>query len=308
MRYIVSLLTAVGIATLAFMAAGPPAALAAFHCMRIHAVTAGLNGNNNIQYVELRMDTGGQTFVGTHQIKFYSGDPSIATNLKATFTFPANVMTNGSTGDSILIATQDFANVATGGAPDFIFKAAPDPQANTVGANGGDPLHPIQAPNGFVHFAPGNDNCDADFVAGAGEVDSVGYGTTPAFFGSPATALPSPNTNGVLRVNNLNTTPSNNSAEYAINTVSATTFSVPAGNIVTDLTTPRNNARTVLLVPNTGPVGGVSQDPQSLPALDATSSGGGSSGWWIYALAGGAAAMIAAGSAGFVWRRRARRL
>ncbi len=272
MRYVISLLAAVGIATLALVSAGSPTALAAFHCMRVHAVMAGYNGNNNIQYVELRMDTGGQSFVGGHDIKFYSGDPSVPANLKATFTFPANVMGNAGTGDSILIATAEFNSTVMGGTADFVFKAAPDPQANTVGSNGGDPLHPIQSPNGLVYFASGNDNCDPDFVASPGEVDSVGYGTTPAFFGASAHALPSPNTNGVLRLNNINTTPANNSTEYGINTVSPTTFSVAPANITTDLTTPRNNARTVLAFPTAGdPVARHSQDPPLRPPADAPS-------------------------------------
>ena len=296
MRYVLTLSAAACIAVLALFSAAAPSALAAFHCMRIHAVMGGFNGNNNVQYVELRMDTGGQTFVGGHQMKFYSGDPSVASNLKATFTFPANVMANGSTGDSILIATSEFNSTVSGGAADFTFT-----NANTTGANGGDPLHPIQSPSGLVHFAAANDNCDADFVAGPGEVDSVAYGTTPSFFTAAAAALPNPGTTSGLRLGNLNQTPSNNSTEYALTAVSTTTFAVPAGNIVSDKTTPRNNGRTVLAFPNAGPVGGVSQDPQLTPSADAASGGGGSR-WWVYAIAGAAAACAVA-AASWRWRR-----
>jgi hypothetical protein len=281
---------------LALFSAAPPAALAAFHCMRIHAVMGGYGGNNNIQYVEVRMDTGSQTFVGGHQLKFYSGDPSIATNLKATFTFPANVMGNGLTGDSILIGTSEFNSAVTGGTADFTFT-----NANTTAANGGDALHPVQSPNGLVHFSPGFDNCDGDLTAGPGEVDSVAYGTTPSFFTTAAPALPSPGTTSALRLNNLNVTPTNNSTEYALTAVPTTSFNVASANVVTDKTSPRNNGRTVLAFAPTGPVGGVSQDPQLVASPDASSGGGGSP-WWIYALVAVAAAVACAAIA---WRLRA---
>jgi hypothetical protein len=75
-------------------------ALASFHCMRIHAVAGGFNGNNNIQYVELRLDMAGHNLVFGHTIQFFD----TSGQLKATFTFPSSVA-NGTMGDSILVAT-----------------------------------------------------------------------------------------------------------------------------------------------------------------------------------------------------------
>src|SRR5438105_308736 len=123
--------------------AGPGVALANFHCMRIHAVMAGFDGNAKIQYVELRMDAGGQNFVGGHTMKFFDGSGL----LKATFTFPASMPANASTGDSILIATTEFNANVTGGMADFVFT-----NTNTTASNGGDAMHPIQGTNGKVEF------------------------------------------------------------------------------------------------------------------------------------------------------------
>ena len=125
---------------------------AAFHLMRIHAVMAGLNGDGNVQYVELRMCSAGQPLVAGHTIKFYDG----SNVLKATFTFPGNVAMSA-TGESIFVATSEYNTASTGpggggsgGDADVVFS-----MANTVGANGGDPLHPVQGPNGKVTFAEG---------------------------------------------------------------------------------------------------------------------------------------------------------
>src|SRR3990170_4627488 len=214
MRY-VWLLPIALVAVIAALA-DPRSAYAAFHCMRIHAIMAGFNGDNTIQYVELRMNAVGQSLVSGHQIKFYANDGL----LKATFTFPGNVAT-GSLGDSILVGTQEFNNATLGGDADFTFS-----MANTVGSNGGDPLHPVQGAEGRVTFAEGSDNCDADFIASPGEVDSITYNDSSmsdlsAHFGTPATPLPSPSDNTSLRLADLligspNPAPSNNSAEYSL--------------------------------------------------------------------------------------------
>ena len=166
---------AVAVIGVAVLAQSAQPASAAFHLMRIHAVMAGLNGDGNVQYVELRMCGAGQPFVAGHTIKFYDG----SNTLKATFTFPSSVGMS-SLGESILIATSEYNTASTGpggggsgGDADFVFSGA-----NTVPANGGDALHPVQGPNGRVTFAEG---------AGTGcspstPVDSVAYGTgTPDY-------------------------------------------------------------------------------------------------------------------------------
>jgi hypothetical protein len=197
-----------------------PPALAAFHCMRIAAVMGGAGGDANIQYVELRMNLGGQTFVSGHSITFRDASG----NLASTFTFTSNV-TTGASGSSVLIATQEFADNATV-APDFIFSAA-----NTTGTNVN---HPIPTPSGKVSFAEGSGNCQ---IGGPSVVDSIAYGagyTGSVDYGGKFPAdLPITGTQGLV-VNNLNLEPADNSSEYSIQTVP---ISIPPG-----ANTPRNNA------------------------------------------------------------------
>jgi len=125
-------------------------ASAAFHCNRIWAVMGGFYNNTGNQYVELRATAGLENFVANHKIRFYNS----AGQLKATFTFPGSVG-NRTNGDSILIATKEFNDFTVGGDADFVFSdGSPGyPSANTVGSNGGDPKHPIQAPGGKIVFA-----------------------------------------------------------------------------------------------------------------------------------------------------------
>jgi hypothetical protein len=266
-------------------------AYADFHCMRIHAVKGGFNGNNNVQYVELRMSLVAQNLVGGHKVRFYDS----ANVLKATFTFPGNIMANAQNGESILLGTAEFNAYTLGGDADFTFSAA-----NTVASNGGDLLHPVQGPGGKVVFAgePGDFDCNFN----PPPVDSVGYGSYsgPIDFGSsPAPALPVISDNRALRLSALPLKPSDNAAEYSLQAVSASTFSVPMANLKTDLATPRNNARSVLQLQS--PVGGQAAPPGGARPLG-SGSGVAEEGWLI---AGAASSLIAIGGA--VWYARRRR-
>jgi hypothetical protein len=291
MRSVLSFVLALTLAVSVLIIRQAGVAEAGFHCMRIHAAMGGFSGNNNIQYVELRMDSAGQLFVSGQTIQFRDASGT----LKATFTFPSN-LANSSTGESILIATSEFNGNVTGGAADFTFS-----MANTTGANGGDPLHPAQVPGGSVVFASGSGGCTASIP-----VDSLAYGSATATYGTAAAALPNPGNTTALRLNNLNTTPSNNSTEYALQNVSASTFSVTAGNLPTDFATPRNNGRMVLkLNAPAPPVGGIAEDPASLGGSAAAVRESDDSGQRGYAIAGGvAAAAIACGAGWYVYRRR----
>jgi hypothetical protein len=104
----------------------------------------------------------------------------------------------------------------------------------------------------------------------------------------------------------LNSTPLNNSAEYFLQNVATSTFSVPTANLTTDFTTPRNNSRTVLLLnPPPPSVGGVAEAPSALgssAAVSASSSGG--TNRIEYGVVGAAAAVVALGAGVFVYRRR----
>ena len=222
-------------------------AFAAFHCMRIHAVMHGYNGDEDAQFVELRLNAAGQAFVGGHKLRFLDANGV----QKAEFTFPGNIA-NAATGDSILIATDAFNDLYTpGGNSDFVFSAQ-----NTTGK---DRLSPVQGPGGKVIFAPGQANC-----LGQVPVDSVAYGTgtVTADFGSKAVALPSPTTDQGLRLSNLNTTVTNNSTEYSLQSVATTTVSVLQANLPTDFSFPRNNARLRLGMVDSTVVGGTVTEPE----------------------------------------------
>ena len=149
MRSLLSLVAAIVISVSAIFLTQSGVALAGFHCVRIHAVSGGFSGNNNIQYVELRMDQPGQTLLRGHTIQFFDASGT----LKAQFTFGA-MSWNGLIGDSVLVATSEFNAAATGGTADVTFSAA-----NTVGSNGGDPLHPVQLTGGTVVWANGGPTC-----------------------------------------------------------------------------------------------------------------------------------------------------
>lgn len=114
----------------------------------------GFNGDNNIQYVELRMSAAGQTLIGGKTIEFW--DASLVPVLKATFTFPAGAVVNGDPGDSILIATREFSDPsypghATGSLPDYTF--IPPTGPGTPNTTGTSAEHPVQVPGGKVVFA-----------------------------------------------------------------------------------------------------------------------------------------------------------
>src|SRR5574341_2144430 len=112
---VIALITcAVLLARGSFPTNAPPAD-AAFHLMRVHAVMHAANGNTQIQYVELRMASGGQTLVSGHDLCFFdpSGDPW------ARFTFPGNVQ-NGAQGSSILVGSPSMDAIWPH-APDFVF-------------------------------------------------------------------------------------------------------------------------------------------------------------------------------------------
>ena len=290
MRYI-GAIAAIMVATVfAGPFSGEDPAYAAFHCMRIHAVKAGFAGDPNIQYVELRMDIGGQSFLTGHTIQFYDG----ANVLKATFTFPAGV-SNAATGDSILVATSEFAPpLASGGVPDFTFSLA-----NTVGANGGDPLHPVQSPNGRVVFAPSSANCASTVPA-----DSLAYGSATPHYGTAAVALPGASDPNALRLKVLTVNPTNNSTEYELQPVSGTSFNVAVGNLATDLATPRNNGRTVIRLAASS-VGGVADEPLRESRGPEVAEPVDEAGTSRFAYAGAAIAVLAVAMGSVVvWRRR----
>ena len=128
-----------------------PRAEAAFHCMRIHAVMAGANGNTSQQYVELRMSTAFQGFVTGTELRFLDA----AGTTTGGFTLTSSVI-NTAAGSSILIATTGL-QTAAGITADF-----------TMPAN-------VIAPAGRVEFL-GNFNCLPSGLSSSNIIDSVAYG------------------------------------------------------------------------------------------------------------------------------------
>lgn len=269
-------------------------AFAAFHCMRIHAVMHGYNGDEDAQFVELRLNAAGQSFVGGHKLRFLDANGL----QKAEFTFPGNIA-NAATGDSILIASREFNDLYTpGGNADFEF--------NGQNTSGLDPLSPVQGPGGKVIFAPGQGNC-----FGQVPVDSVAYGsgTVTADYGSKAVALPSPTTDQGLRLSNLNTTVTNNSTEYSLQSAATTTVSVLPANLASDFSFPRNNARQRLGMVAPSGVGGTVTEPE-LAAPETLSVEKSDDGSLVIPIVAVAAAVILAstGLGALELRRRSRRV
>jgi hypothetical protein len=141
----IALLAAAGLITVlvvtATRAPGPTPADASFHLLRVDRVMA----DGDVQYVELRMTSPGQTVVNGKHICFYDGLGSLA----ASFLFSSD-LNNGADEATVLIGTSAFDAAWAGGSPDFIM----DPS--------------IVQPAGRVTFAAA--------CAGA-PIDSVSYGT-----------------------------------------------------------------------------------------------------------------------------------
>jgi hypothetical protein len=219
--------------------------------MRIHAVMAGFNGNDDVQFVELRMSSAGQSVVGGHKLRFLDAGGAQT----AEFTFPSNV-SNGATGDSILVATAEYNDDhSPGHDADFEFSLT-----NTTGTSTDNRLHPVQSPGGKVIFEPAGPRC-----SGAGTpVDSVAYdpaATVSPDFGTRAVALPSPSTNQGLRLSNLAINPTNNNTEYSLQTASTITEPIPQASLAGDFRFPRNNARILSAMLEPAGVGGVVLEP-----------------------------------------------
>ncbi|MDO8617058.1 MAG: thrombospondin type 3 repeat-containing protein [Dehalococcoidia bacterium] len=205
-RYAVPL-AAVVLALAAGLANTPSPADASFHCIRIHEVMGGANGDASIGYVELKM-IGPQNLLvgGGTQLRFFDD----AGNLTGTYTFTTNAPS--AVNSSILIGTSNFALNST----------IPPDYTMPLGMN-------IPAPAGKVQFT-GNSNCAATGTI----IDSVAYGSytgsstqppampapvdcppLPAAPLGPAPALTITGAQAIV-LNNLNNTCSNNSTEYPL--------------------------------------------------------------------------------------------
>ncbi len=212
-RYVVPL-AAVFVALVVGLARSPLPADASFHCMRIHAVMGGANGNANIQHVELRMTIAGQTSLALGHTKLVFFDA--AGSQTGTYTFLTDPPNGAVAGTSILIGTSDFALNSTV-APDYTM-----------------PIN-VMAPSGKVQFV-GDTNCSFSGTI----IDSVAYGSytgtvdCPPLPAAPAPAAALPVTGAqALTLNNLNSTCSNNAAEYSLMTAAPRNNAGQTGSICT---------------------------------------------------------------------------
>ena len=142
---------------------------ATFHLMRVYGAMGGAFGNTNIQYVELRMTTGGQNLVAGHDICFYdaTGAPY------AKFRFAANAP-NGSGTASIMIGSTEFDTAWAAGSPDYLFNGSTVTQIAALA----DVNHPIRFPAGKIAFGTETSMTPAAMCQGSfALIDSVAYGT-----------------------------------------------------------------------------------------------------------------------------------
>jgi hypothetical protein len=175
----------------------PHRSQADFHLVQIDEIMAGLNGDANIQFFEINMSGSGQNCQGTGNHPFFgqTGDSSnppcdtigpgarliffdAAGNLTGEFLFPGNTP-EGLGGRSVLIATQQFADLGTMPQPDFIMP----------------PL--IQPNNGKVCY---RNRDGAPFIINL----CISYGNftgNTEGFGAPAPALPITGNTSLKRVN-----------------------------------------------------------------------------------------------------------
>src|SRR5262249_1555527 len=95
-------------------------ALASFHETQIQQVIAGVNGDTSVQAIQLRARAGFQNFVSQGQVKVAD---ATGANLIVILDLTQNV-TNGNTGDTVLIASSNFVNFTNPPAvPDFTMTA-----------------------------------------------------------------------------------------------------------------------------------------------------------------------------------------
>ena len=205
----------------------PVSADAAFHLNEITKVMVGLNGNNTIQAVELKMLAGLENAVGGMSIKVYNAAGAQVDSL-GSFTGP---VPNGIAGRFILCATENFA-AAFGITPDLRIKP---------GLLIGTGQVSFEKPTCFVN--------------------AVAYGsvTTPKNGTTSAAALPADFATALVRTIDDGTVVSCPLAEDA-----AGRFQLRSGTSTTPITFTNNSGVSVNVFPTASGVGGSPPGPASL--------------------------------------------
>jgi len=197
----------------------PASANAAFHLNEITKVMVGLNGNNTIQAVELKMLAGGENLVTGMSIKVYDAGGAQRDSLGSF----AGSVPNGIAGRFILCATQNFAD-AFGITPDLLIKPG------------------LLVGTGQVSFEK-----PACFV------NALAYGsvTTPKNGTTSAPALPTDLATALVRTIDDATVPSCPLSEDA-----AARFQIVSGTSTTPIVFTNNSAASVSVFPNAAGVDG----------------------------------------------------
>lgn len=246
-----------------------PTAEASFHIMRIYGVMGGADGDDFVQFIELREAAGGQNQVQNAQLCFYDadGDPW------ARFVFPTKV-DGAASNDSILIGTSVMASDwhAGGAQPDFIFSSA----NTTALAVGADVNAPIVVPSGaIVYESTADTNCAGPEQNGA--IDWLAYGSGfngGTIFGTKfATDLPTDGSGYQLKTTPVAFPPTDNSTEYhVVECIVARNNSGQSGTVGTscapeETPTPTASPTTA---PSPTPTPTASEAPTVTPALSGT--------------------------------------
>ena len=137
--------------SLVMLAASPAAAT--FHIAHIERILTGLDGNTDVQFVQIEMDQSSQQFVDGAKLIAFNADGSFS---HVVLELDKNVA--GGSGRSFLMASTAFEE-ATGLAPDFVF--------STAGGNA------LPAEDGMVCWGMPGDETDPD---DPDMVDCISYG------------------------------------------------------------------------------------------------------------------------------------
>jgi len=174
---------------------------ATFHFMSISEIGAGFGGDPNVQFVELRLDGGGQTNLASTRLTAFDADGN-ATQL----VLSDHPVSNGASGANVLYATDAFT-AATGVTPDFVIPAGLVTPTGMIcwGAPGVSPPDPtswdVEKPNNYV--------------------DCIAYGAfaaaTRSASGTPSTLSPGDGTQSLTRTKGTSTGGSN-ATDFALAT------------------------------------------------------------------------------------------
>lgn len=180
------------------------AADATFHIMSISEVGSGFGGDPAVQFVELRLDGGGQTVLTNTRLTAFAADGTATELLLSN-----HAVSNGAVGANVLYATTAF-ETATGVTPDFVIPAGVVTQTGMIcwGAPGAAPPDPsswdFDKPNNYV--------------------DCVAYGSfaaaTRTSSGTPSSLAPGDGTQSLRRTKGSSASGSNDT-DFALATPTA---------------------------------------------------------------------------------------